>query len=280
MAATAKGLSDEKAARIMVALRAGLTRRKLGVKAACLEAYFKAHPEYAREAQPLLEANAKAAHATRGAHHRNKTHCKNGHPFAVHQRLNLNKGCMTRQCRLCDYQRSQLGGLVKPEVIVKVRAALDRGLTINAITAAGRPTRLLAHHALRRHRRENPEFDRFVFEHIKDSNSRAQKLRHQRIRNVAVRDQNNDYYRIRAMLPASFPDRDDVVSDIFEALLGGSLRREDVRARVRSYVAAHNRMFPTRFAKFGDSPLVSLDDVLFEGGAMTRADAVSRGLWD
>jgi hypothetical protein len=65
----------------------------------------------------------------------------------------------------------------------------------------------------------------------------------------------------------------------FEALLDGSLRREDVSARVKHYVAAHNRNFPTRFAKFGNSPLVSLDEVLFDAGATTRGDTVSRGLW-
>ena len=82
------------------------------------------------------------------------------------------------------------------------------------------------------------------------------------------------------MLPANFPGRDDVVSDIFEAMLDGSLRREDVKARVQTYITAHNRMFPTKYAKFGDSPLVSLDRVLFEDGSMTRGDTVSRGLWD
>src|SRR5271169_6127706 len=60
----------------------------------------------------------------------------------------------------------------------------------------------------------------------------------------------------------------------------GSLRREDVGARVKHYIAAHNRMFPTNFAKFGDSPLVSLDEVLFDNGATTRGDTVTRGLWD
>jgi hypothetical protein len=39
-------------------------------------------------------------------------------------------------------------------------------------------------------------------------------------------------------------------------------------------------MFPTKFAKFGDRPLVSLDDVLFDGGTTTRGDTISRGLWD
>jgi hypothetical protein len=34
------------------------------------------------------------------------------------------------------------------------------------------------------------------------------------------------------------------------------------------------------FAKFGNSLLVSLDEVLFEGGTATRGDTVSKGLWD
>ena len=53
-----------------------------------------------------------------------------------------------------------------------------------------------------------------------------------------------------------------------------------MRARVQTYITAHNRMFPTNFAKFGNSPLVSLDQVLFEDGSMTRGDTISHGLWD
>jgi hypothetical protein len=105
-------------------------------------------------------------------------------------------------------------------------------------------------------------------------------LRRLQDKNEGIREQNNDYFRIRAMLPAGFPDKDDVVSDIFEAILEGSLKREDVRVRVQNYITAHNRMFPTKYAKFGDSPLVSLDEVLFEDGSTTRGDTVSRGLWD
>jgi hypothetical protein len=81
------------------------------------------------------------------------------------------------------------------------------------------------------------------------------------------------------MLPANFPDKDDVIGAIFEDMLTGSLKRENVRARVQAYIAAHNRMFPTKFAKFGDSQLVSLDEVMFDGGTATRGDTVSRGLW-
>ena len=44
-----------------VALREARTLRTFGVRAPRLEAYFKAHPAYALEARPLIEANAKAA---------------------------------------------------------------------------------------------------------------------------------------------------------------------------------------------------------------------------
>jgi hypothetical protein len=115
-----------------------------------------------------------------------------------------------------------------------------------------------------------------------NNNSKAQLRRWRPLeeRTRIIRDQNNDYRKILAMLPANFPDKDDVISDIFEALSNGSLQRTDVGARVKHYVTAHYRMFPTNFAKFGDARLVSLDEVLFEGGTMTRGDNVSQSLWD
>jgi hypothetical protein len=47
-----KGLSDEKAVRMLATLREGQTLRKFGVKRNCprFAAYCQAHPEYAREA--------------------------------------------------------------------------------------------------------------------------------------------------------------------------------------------------------------------------------------
>jgi hypothetical protein len=75
------------------------------------------------------------------------------------------------------------------------------------------------------------------------------------------------------MMPAGFPDKDDVVSAIFEDLLTGALKRDDVKVRVRSYVAAHNRMFPTKYA------MRSLDAPLYDDGMMTLGDTISRGLW-
>jgi hypothetical protein len=64
---TPKGLSDEKAARMMLALRQGQTPRTFGVKAPRLEAYFASHPEHAREARSLIKANNEVARLRRGA---------------------------------------------------------------------------------------------------------------------------------------------------------------------------------------------------------------------
>jgi hypothetical protein len=110
---------------------------------------------------------------------------------------------------------------------------------------------------------------------------RAQKLRWQRVRNAAVRDENNDYYKIRAMLPANFPGTDDVISAIFEDLCSNALNREDIKPRtIARYIAAYNRMYPTKYAKFGDRPLLSLDAQLFKDGTATLGDTISHGLWD
>jgi hypothetical protein len=103
MAVSPKGLSDEKAARMMVALRQGRTLRLFGVKAQRLEAYFKAHPEYARAARPLILANSKAAFLRKGAHIRNKTHCINGHSFR--------DGSHTRRLIAQQFYKIQIGRL-------------------------------------------------------------------------------------------------------------------------------------------------------------------------
>ncbi len=84
----------------MEALRRGLTLRrvtggggaagKMIVSLAKFKAHCAAYPEWGGEAMKLAAANAKAANHGKG-HNRNKTHCKFGHPFAVHQRLNFDR---------------------------------------------------------------------------------------------------------------------------------------------------------------------------------------------
>jgi hypothetical protein len=134
--------------------------------------------------------------------------------------------------------------------------------------------------ALARYRRENPEFDQFVKRAVVGNTARGQKIRYSRVRTAAVRDNNNDYYKIRAMIPEQNPHRDDIVARIFEDLLIGSLKRDEVSARVKDYIAELNKLYPTKYPKFGNSQLLSLDEVMFDDGSTTRGDTVSRGLWD
>jgi hypothetical protein len=281
MAAATGPLSDEKAVRMMTTLREGQTLRKFGVKAPRLEAYFLAHPRYAEEARPLIEANAAAAQLRKAAGKRSRIQCSRGHTFALETtRYRKDRNDLRRECKVCERERAAHGNVIKPGSAEQVRALLKRSARIGSFTSAGQGGYVMSHKTFTRLRGEDSEIDMLASLVIAGARQHGQHLRRVRSRNQATRDQNNDYHKIRAMLPPSFPDKDDVVSAIFEDLLTGRLRREDVRARIQSYITAHNRMFPTKYAKFGNSPLVSLDEVLFEDGTATRGDTVSRGLWD
>jgi hypothetical protein len=285
------GIPRKIAIEFMERLRAGSTIRKLTsggkifgpaiVSPARFRKHCDLHPEWAAEALRVSKANEFLG---RGAHFRNKTHCVNGHLLSEHARDVIYKGLKKRECMACERMRYHRGSIIKPEVLEEVKTRLINGSSMTAFTKAGKGGYLVRFSTLARYRRENPDFNNFLIEasstNGRATQARVQKLRWQRIRNDAVRDQNNDYYKIRAMLPPAFPDKDDVVSAIFEDLLLGRLSREDIKSRVQTYITAHNRMFPTNFAKFGDARLVSLDEMMFDDGSTTRGDTVSRGLWD
>jgi hypothetical protein len=243
------------------------------------------HPEWAATAWRISKANAAKG---KGAGLRSTTHCRAGLHLMTGANVFIDGTHGRRRCLACRRASSAFAPLMSVEVVEKVKKALDAGASLTQITS-GRPVGggnrnrgliITSFKIIRRYRKENPAFDEFVSAAIADSATAGQKLRHQRKQNAAKRDEINDYHRIYAMLPAGFPDKDDVVGAIFEDLLTGSLKPEEVGARVHTYITAHNRMFPTKYAKFGDSLLVSLDEVLFEDGTATRGDTVSRGLWD
>jgi hypothetical protein len=278
-------ISDEKAVRILVGLRDGKTPRVVGTTADCLKAYCAAHPEYGREAIPLLEANVKAAFLRKGARLRNLTHCKHGHPLSGANISYEPNG--RRKCLTCVNRRNLAPRPPTQQQIEEVTAALNAGKPLRLICQGmegAQPVRprIVSYRKLGLYRRLNPTFDRFVISSTADNVRKGQLRRWRPLeeRTRIIRDQNNDYRKILAMLPANFPDKGDVIGDIFEALSNGSLQRADVGARVKHYITAHYRMFPTNFAKFGDARLVSLDEVMYDDGTATRGDTVSRGLWD
>jgi hypothetical protein len=280
------GLPPELADEFMVEFKAGSTIRSLtnGPAALCGLARYKKHcelhPEWALLANQLARANAKASDALKGAPNRDRTHCVNGHSFAEHGRAAFRDGFYTRQCRACETMRHQRGNPIKAEVLAKVTARFVAGDLISDLTKPGTSAYLVKSSTLSRHRREHPEFDQFVLRSTVENKIKRQKLRLQRIHTAIVRDDNNEYYKIRGMIPEGNPHRDDIVARIFEDLLTGSLERDHVPARIKTYVAEMNRLYPTKYRKFGDSLLVSLDEVMFDDGTTTRGDNVSRGLWD
>jgi hypothetical protein len=144
--------------------------------------------------------------------------------------------------------------------------------------------RILTFRKLKLYRALNPAFDKFVVSATARNNSKGQQRRYnpERARIEIVRSQSADFQQIVDLVPIYLPPdvRHDIAQSIFVALFDGSLQRDQVRARVQRFVTDHNRMFPTKYAKFGDRPLVSLDEVMFEDGSTTRGDTVGRGLWD
>jgi hypothetical protein len=279
------GIPPDMAIDFMSKLKAGSTIRQLtggGTLGPALVSYdrFKKHcdlnPQWASEA---LRISRLSTRALKIARFRAMTHCKNGHPLA-NASFYQKEGYVARHCKTCRLMRAKQPSIIKPEIAEKVRALLKANVSISSITKAGTRSYVMNHVTFTHFRKQDPEIDALAARIIAGAQPRAQKLRWSRARNRSAREHNNDYYGIRALLPAAFPDKDDVVANIFEALLNGSLRREDVGARVKQFITDHNRMFPTNFAKFGDARLVSLDEVMFEDGSTTRGDNVSRGLWD
>jgi hypothetical protein len=67
---------------------------------------------------------------------------------------------------------------------------------------------------------------------VAGNSARGRKIRYTRLHTATVRDNNNDYYKIRDMIPEQNPLRNDIVARIFEDLLSGTLKRDDVTARV------------------------------------------------
>jgi hypothetical protein len=294
-----KSMTDIKAQLVLVALRKGRTlnsiccgrlngRQSPGEKITdyCLfRNYCADHPDYSREALALLAENTKVATAKKGAHLRNLTHCRYGHPLSG-PNVRIEEG-RWRRCLTCLKRREVNPPLPSEEKIRAVTAALNAGKTIGQI-CWGRiadkkvEASLLPFRNLKRYRELNPEFNRFVLSIIANSNSRAQRRRHnpERTRIEIVRSETNDYYEIAGMVPRHLPPdlRDDIAQSIFLALLDGSLRRDEVKARVKRFVADQNRDANKHgTGKYG---LWSIDAPAYADGSATLGDTISRGLWD
>jgi hypothetical protein len=282
-----KTMTKERAAAAMSALLAGRSRRSIttgdrfGTSIATPTAfrnYCSANPEYAEEANKLIEKNNIASNIRKGDRFKNRTHCKHGHSLRdAYSFVRSSDGYRVTQCATC--QKIKIGAPINPEIKEKVEALIKKGQPFASFVTGGKPGRLISHKTLVRWRNEDKGFNRLIEIHAA---LRLQKKIERRVltrKRGIVREQTNDYHRIRAMVGEYFPGRDDVISNIFEALLNKTLQRADIPADIKRLKAEHNRLYPTKYRKFGDAKLISLDELVFEDGATTIGDQVSRGLW-
>lgn len=278
------GLSNEKAARMLAALREGRTLRKFSVtgNSPRFLAYCETHPEYSREALPQIEANAKAAQFRKGSVLRGRTHCKFGHPLSGDNLFFHSKGW--RCCRICDAKSHELNRRMSDQQARRVVDALNAGKTISNICKGGTDDYILNHRALLLFRQKHPKFDRFVIRlstaNAKDHHAEASARRAQVIRAPIIAAHGADIFTlIRSTVPASLPAqiRDDVIGVMALEIVEGKLRTTDIRRRVSEYVSAQYR----QFSKFGP---VSLDARLYDDGSATLLDRLSTesgtGYWD
>jgi len=277
-------MTPAQATTFMSRLRAGESVRRLTSgskevgKALATPNKFKNHcvaySEWGAEAKRFAIINANILKSVNSAKRkRTQEVCLKGlHPMKG-DNLMIHKG--RRACLACWRHHASHPPInsILP-VLDQIKDDLRRGISLGQI-CQGRPTgggkidRSLMRvrpNVFYRYRELNPDFDKFVLEALAGSNSRGQKIRWTRVHTASVRDNNNDYYRIRGMIPGQNPHRDDIVARIFEDLLGGTLKRAEISSRIKVYIAELNRLYPTKYAKFGDSPLVSLDEALFDDG--------------
>lgn len=248
--------------------------------------YCALNPDFFREASEVLTENTKIATAKKGAHLRNLMQCKHGHSLADDNIFRMPDG--SRKCKTCAKQRDLAPRPASAEQIQQLTAALNVGKTVGEICwgkVAGKKvaTPILGFRKLKFHRLLNPDFDRFYLAATADHSSkghRRSRLKPEQVRLEIVREQNNDYHKIRAMLPANYPEKDEVVCLIMEDLLTGAINRDQVGKRLQSYISVNNSQVPTQYPKFGPHKLRSLDAPLYDDGNSTLGDMAKHTLWD
>jgi hypothetical protein len=298
------GLSPEMAGTIIVGLRLGertiahYTRSTKEVHYLCSTSRFQKHcklnPEWGTEAWRLSKATTNRRKSENNPL-RKATICRAG----LHEMAGDNVRYRSRGTRCCvSCERIATKRIPTPLTEAekeKVRAvfASGRPVTINLITngmppggGVRRVKPLVIAKDLYHARRTDPAFNSFIAEAIKGSGSLGQRLRHARRRTFIAREKAEqdakDYFAVQAMIPRWFSEQDkfDVVNDVMAELAAGEITRDQLQERVRFYMKQAGKMFAPKYSRFGNSPLVSLDEVLFDDRTTTRGDTVSRGLWD
>lgn len=307
------GMTSELADEFMRRLTAGHTLRKITsgdkkcgpalVTPGRFKKHCEMHPQWGAEAMRLARANAKAADYGKG-HKRNLTHCKFGHPLSG-ENLYIAPGRRERKCMACTKLRYSTPRPPTDEQIQRATELLNGGNSLNLVCTgkiAGQLVQapLFSYRKLKFYRAQNPEFDLLVKSATADSNSRAQlrrwKLNPVRSRRIIVPRtltrqptltgiiagrSHEIFTAVDRAVPRNldFETRKEVMSEMMLAILEGKLTLEEAPFRYREFLRITNRMFPTQYAKFGNSLLLSLDEPIFDDGSGRRGDNVTHNLW-
>jgi hypothetical protein len=180
---------------------------------------------------------------------------------------------------------------MKPHQVSRVMAAVKAGFNVFQITRGTSTQKaIVAFNALKRRRIEDPALDRFIIKNARGALSRSQLmkfrivpanasffcLRTTRVEIPQFVFKDGDYNWVMSLIPRYFPSnvREDIMQDIFEALIRRSISREQLPSRILDFVSAHRRTT--------DHPglVDSLDEPLSWDSKVTRIANISRGLWD
>jgi hypothetical protein len=279
MLGTAKGLSDEKAAQMMAALREGRRLRKFWVKPASLEAYFKAHPDYAQEARPLIEAAnatigirrlaAAAVGRQRSAdRRRNSETCANGHVRTLENTFYVQneRQCLVRRCKDCNKQARAIR-MPMPEEVRGAVTALHHGQTLTSMATP------YLQKMLRNFMVKNPKIgNRMRVLSKKNADAKRGIIGRSRrlvAASALMKNDGADAYEavLRATAHLHEDDRGDVMSRMYVAIGEGRLKLSDASARVGEFLKAHRH----RPRALGDARY-SLDNPLGDDSSATWLD--------
>jgi hypothetical protein len=266
------GVPSDMADTIMLGLRSGertladYYRDTSGEHYMCSLDRLKKHcdlnPAWAEEARRL---SAKTTNRRKSANCwlTNLTICKNG----LHAMTPDNLKIATwgrRLCKACFEANTRRATTLSDGAKARIMSAVAAGATMSQLAhgrlPGGKKTKYLApYKSIKVTRTIDPEFDAFlssrlpinsqrpVAKHRHSADSRADIGRPPRAKRLPCHPQ---------LIPESNPNRDDIVARIFEDLLGGTLKRTEVPARVKVYIAELNKLYPTKYAKFGNSLLI------------------------
>ena len=154
-------------------------------------------------------------------------------------------------------------------------AAINAGQKATQFCGNRSPDRIFGFNKLKVLRQINPVFDKLYCSKILIARPRAP--RPLPTQSIVLTPEAAECHRVASLVPHHLPRdiRDDVIQSIFLAILEGSIRRDQLPARVADFIRAHYREANRHgVGKYG---LVSLDAPGFADSSMTLKDTIQSG---